>query len=205
MRTAPASRPVLAAACVIALGAAFLLPACATVSTQPSPVPIKRSAVPFGLLDPNRVLPGAAQDNGMNTQADVVIFLLGPTGKLYPSVRRLAGSHSLDDVLAALQAGPTAAETAGGVTSAIPQSTGALTSRTLGNVATVQLTNAFDTLTGSSEIEAVAQIVYTATAVPGVRSVAFTLGGKAVDVPDQSGVLLAPPVTRSDYAFLAPS
>ncbi len=65
-----------------------------------------------------------------------------------------------------------------------------------GGVATVNLGGTFGQLVGQAQIQAVAQIVFTATALPGVTGVTFELAGQAVDVPMASGAQV--PVAEPD-------
>jgi hypothetical protein len=56
---------------------------------------------------------------------------------------------------------------------------------------------------GQAQIEAVAQIVFTTTALPGVSSVDFELSGQSVEVPVASGAEV-PSANRFQFAPLAP-
>lgn len=71
-------------------------------------------------------------------------------------------------------------------------------------VATVDLDGTFRELSGSSQLVALAEIVFTATARPGVGQVTFTIDGQPVDVTRSDGSLSAQPLTRRDYAPLTP-
>jgi spore germination protein GerM len=107
-------------------------------------------------------------------------------------------------VLEALVKGPSNSEAAAGLQSAVPIRT-AILGATLGTggVATVNLGGTFGQLVGQAQIQAVAQIVYTATAIPGVTGVTFELMGKPAKVPVASGaeVVVATP---SQFTALAP-
>lgn len=72
-------------------------------------------------------------------------------------------------------------------------------------LATVDLAESFSELAGPAQQVALAEIVYTATARPGVGQVRFTLGGEPVAVPRGDGSLSSEPLTRSDYAAFAPT
>jgi Sporulation and spore germination len=71
-------------------------------------------------------------------------------------------------------------------------------------LATVDLAESFSELAGPAQQVALAEIVYTATARPGVGQIRFTLGGEPVEVPRGDGSLSSEPLTRSDYAAFAP-
>jgi hypothetical protein len=66
----------------------------------------------------------------------------------------------------------------------------------------VDLTAEAEPPSGWASRRAVAQIVLTATSVPGVRAVLLTLAGEPVEVPLPSGELTADPVTAADYEEL---
>jgi spore germination protein GerM len=53
-------------------------------------------------------------------------------------------------------------------------------------------------------ILALAQMVYSATELPGVGGVRFTLDGKRAEVPTGSGIQSTTPVGRASYAAYAP-
>ncbi len=57
---------------------------------------------------------------------------------------------------------------------------------------------------GDFQLQAFAQLVQTATGLSGVRDVRFRIGGAPIDAPTDAGVS-SEPVTRDDYASLAPA
>ncbi len=71
-------------------------------------------------------------------------------------------------------------------------------------VATVDLSAAVTALGGDDQLLAVAQIVCTLTALPGVGQVSFAVEGVPVEVPRGDGSLVAQPVSRDDYTSLLP-
>jgi spore germination protein GerM len=115
-----------------------------------------------------------------------------------------SASESLTAVLDALVKGPTNPEAATGLASAVPAQT-VVVGAVIGanEVATVNLGGTFGQLVGQAQIQAVAQIVFTATTLPGVTSVTFELAGQAVDVPVASGAQV-PSANRAQFAPLAP-
>ena len=86
-------------------------------------------------------------------------------------------------------AGPTDAESEAGLQSALPAQTTVIDATIgTGGIATVNLGGTFAQLVGPPQIQAVAQVVFTASAVPGVTGVTFELSGQPVEVPVASGV-----------------
>jgi hypothetical protein len=106
--------------------------------------------------------------------------------------------------LAALLAGPTAEEAAAGIRTAIGTTSGVATGDVQGGTVEVELGPSFEAAGGSEQVLAIAQIVYTLTAVPGVDGAAFTLSGRAVEVPRGDGTLTGEALRRDAFPHLAP-
>jgi len=174
------------------------------VPVDRAPSALSRNAVPFGLLRPSR--PSTTSTSVSSpVEAPVSIFLVTSSGHLVAVARDVpATQESLAAVLGVLVRGPTNIEAAEGLSSAVPAQTtvlGAVIGS--GGVATVDLGGTFGQLVGQAQIQAVAQIVFTATTLPGVTSVTFELAGQAVDVPVASGAQV-PSANRAQFAPLAP-
>jgi hypothetical protein len=106
----------------------------------------------------------------------------------------------------ALLAGPTAAERASGVVSAVPSGTRLLGITIRGGVATVDLTSEYQSGGGSLSMQTrLGQVVYTLTQFPTVQKVRFRLDGTPVNVFSSEGIVLDHPVGRSDYVNLLPA
>jgi hypothetical protein len=103
----------------------------------------------------------------------------------------------------ALLAGPTAAERASGITTAIPEGTRLLGISIKDRVATVDLTSEYQSGGGSLSMQVrLGQIVYTLTQFPTVETVRFALDGTPVNVFSGQGIVLDHPVGRADYKDL---
>jgi Sporulation and spore germination/Immunoglobulin-like domain of bacterial spore germination len=106
----------------------------------------------------------------------------------------------------ALLGGPTAAERASGVDSAVPSGTRLLGITIRDGVATVDLTSEYQSGGGSRSMQTrLGQVVYTLTQFPTVQKVRFRLDGSPVDVFSSEGIVLDHPVGRADYANLLPA
>jgi spore germination protein GerM len=106
----------------------------------------------------------------------------------------------------ALLAGPTAAEQASGLGSAVPDGTRLLGIAIRDGVATVDLTSEYQSGGGSSSMQTrLGQVVYTLTQFPTVQKVRFRLDGTPVNVFSSGGIVLDHPVGRADYANLLPA
>lgn len=183
----------------VVVAPAVLAVACG-VPTDHQPRPIPADRVPFGLLDrePTPSTPARAPAGATGT----TVFLVA-NERLVPAVRDIAGPVSPEKALQALLAGVTAQEAATGVRTAIGPGTGATTTAVAGSEVRVDLTRAFLTGGTKDQILAVAQIVYTLTEPPGLDSVAFTLAGRAVEVPSADGTVRDGPLQRGDFASVA--
>lgn len=102
-------------------------------------------------------------------------------------------------VMNALFAGPNEAEVRDELTSAIPRDSYVLSVDLRSGVLSVDVSGNFRELTGSALVEAVAQIVLTATAMTGIQSVRILLSGIAEEWPDGSGVLRAAALSKYDF------
>jgi spore germination protein GerM len=201
VRTRPRHRAVLALAVVALLAAA--LAGCG-VPVDRAPAALPRDAIPFGLLRPSSP---TTTTTSVSSPVDVTvhIYLVSASGHLVSVPRELpAAQNSLGTVLGVLVAGPTNIDVAEGLDTAIPAQTTVLAVAVGANdVATVNLGGTFGQLVGQAQIQAVAQIVFTAATLPGVAGVTFELAGKPVSVPDASGAEV-PVANPSLFSPLAP-
>jgi len=182
--------------------AALALSACG-VPIDAQPTALSRHGVPFNLLGPSA--PATTSTTAPSpVEVPVKIFLMGPAGHVVPVARDVpVSAPDLVTVLTALVAGPTDAEAAAGVQTSIPAQTTVLGATIGGGVATVNLRSTFGQLVGPPQIQAVAQVVFTAAALPGVTGVTFQLDGQQVEVPVASGAQV-PVATPAQFAPLAP-
>jgi spore germination protein GerM len=135
-------------------------------------------------------------------QATTVFLVAG--NRLAPVVRQVPIEAGVDGALRALESAPSAAEADRGLRTALPVGGGHLHARIGDGVAVVAVPTAYETLGLVQQVEAVGQIVYTVTAIDGITGVEFTEEGQLIDVPVDRGQLRNGPVTRLDYASIAP-
>lgn len=112
----------------------------------------------------------------------------------------------------ALLEGPNTDDESLGLSTAIPEGTELLGLNIVDDLATVDLSSEFEAGGGTLSMNArLAQVVYTATQFPSVRSVVFHLEGEPLTTLGGEGLLIDEPLTRSDFEFggdyevLAPS
>jgi spore germination protein GerM len=181
---------------------AVLLTGCG-VPTGGTPSSIAPSDVPYGLASPS---PTAGPSAPPEAVADTSrVHWISAEDTLVPRVREVEGTtrrERLASLLAQLAAGPSRSERDEQLSTALPpEVTLSVTGLTEGTV-TIDVDALGQAPAGSSTRRAVAQIVLTATSVPGVQSVLLELAGEPVEAPLPSGELTASPLTAQDYAPL---
>jgi spore germination protein GerM len=106
----------------------------------------------------------------------------------------------------ALLDGPTSAEGAARVTSAVPDGTRLLGLSISNGVATVDLSHEFESGGGTAAVlTRRGQVVYTLTQFPTVTKVRFRIDGEPVPVFSSEGIALDGPVDRATYTDLLPA
>jgi len=192
-------RPLGAAlAAAVALG----LTGCG-VPIDKQPAALSRHGIPFGLLNPTSATSSPTATTSP-IEVPVQVFLIDPTDHLVAVGRDVSvRPPDLQSVLGALVAGPTATESGAGLQTALAQTT-VIDASIAGGIATVNLGGTFGQLVGPPQIQAVAQVVFTASSLPGITGVTFELSGSPVEVPVASGVEV-PIANTSQFAILAPT
>ena len=120
------------------------------------------------------------------------------------TTRKLPPASTLSRLLDALGRGPNRNEVDAGLRSALPDESRFPDVSVSRGTATVDLGRRFTALSGEDQVIALAQLVYTLTAQPGIGLVRFTLQGEPTEVPRANGSLTSGPVSRDDYATVAP-
>jgi germination protein M len=135
------------------------------------------------------------------------IYLLVPGAGQTRSLQAVARdvAETPDAVLIALFAGANASEAAKQFRTAIPSGERLLSSRLQGGILRVDLSNEILQLSGSDLVDAVAQIVFTASGTSGVQGVKILVAGADQQWPAGDGALQARPLTVYDYPGLVVS
>ncbi len=157
---------------------------------------IDRDDVPFGLLSREQGVGDSDPGDGV-----LALYYVG-ADRLVEVRRSTPGPEDADDALESLLDGPTDSERADGLTTALPTSGIANLLDAGGGTATVGLAPGFSDGLVPNQTTALAQIVYTLTAVPGITSVRFSVDDRTVAVPRADGSLTERPVGPGDYAAL---
>ena len=126
-------------------------------------------------------------------------------------VERTVSDPSPEALIAELVKGPSRTERDDGLSSVLAEGTDDIAEYPVAavqlarGIATVDLATGFTSLPSQRQVIALAQIVLTLTAQPGIGQVAFTLQAAPVDVPRADGTTTSDPLARSDYRdLLAP-
>jgi spore germination protein GerM len=175
---------------------ALVLPACA-VQEQQRPREVDDESVPFDLLarDAPPLVPTSSLSG---TESVTLCYVEGDEIVQLPL--RLDQPITLANVVAALDAPPSDSPESVRTAVGEPSIVGQVDVRA--GIAHVDLRSAVSTLGSDDQLLAIAQLVCTLTARPGVGQVSFTLEGSPVDIPSGDGSLTAEPVSRDDYAQL---
>ena len=174
------------------LAAALLSSASCGIGVQAEPQPIYGATLPSPFRVSSSLAPGVEP---------TTVYLVRD-GILVPVVRRAAAQLTPIAVLDALLAGPTKAERARGLTTAVPL--GATVARTdyTRELVVVALDATQAAPTRTDEVLGYAQLVATLTQLRQINNVAFERNHRAIAVPRADGSLKAGPLVRLDYARL---
>lgn len=157
--------------------------------------------VPFGLLDEDRQPVTGDNPSG---QTAIEIYLYAEDQDIVVPVVRLVERGSIAAAISELGRGPTDAESDVDLRSALTEVDAIDDVETSGGVAAIDLAESFSDIRGADQLIAIAQLVFTATARPGIGQVNFTHGGQPIEIPRGDGSLTRGTVTREDYSTLAP-
>ena len=179
----------------------------ATPSDEPSTDPGDPSEAPAGSSDPGSS-PSPSQAPTGTTIVRAYLWLGGLPGSdgLVAVLREVPGTKSVATAAVnAVLAGPTSGEKSRTITSAIPDGSQLLDLSIDGGVATVDLSTEFESGGGSASARTrLAQVVYTLTQFPTVKSVVFRIDGVTKTVFSSEGIVLEQPLTRSDFVDFLP-
>jgi hypothetical protein len=187
--------PALVALAALATGACG-------VPTDDRPRPIAAGDVPFRLLDRPTATTTTSTPGSLGAVVDIYLV---SGDRVFPVPRALPAPLTVHGAIGALLDGPTRNEAAFGLRSALGAQVTLLSTLVAQHTVRLDLGASFETIQGQEQVLAVAQLVYTITAVPGITAVTFTLDGRPVEVPTGDGTLRAGALTRDDFAGVGPA
>ena len=179
-------------------------PAPTEVPTPPSPSPTTPAGEPSAPLAGTT---GGTTGGTMGKPIPVRIDLvrgekIGVAGRSLPAGTKSVAAATVRQLLEA----PSASDKRYSLGTEIPKGTTLLGLNIKNGLATVDLSNRFESGGGSLSMQLrVAQIVGTLQQFPNVKRVAFRINGKAVKTIGGEGVSVSPPVTLNDFEDVLPS
>ncbi|SOC47803.1 Sporulation and spore germination [Blastococcus aggregatus] len=189
-----------------AVALAVVLTGCG-VPTGGAPSTIAPSDVPYGLASPSPTASPTAPPDAVGDTSRV--HWISAEDTLVPRTREVSGAsrrERLAYLLEQLAAGPSRGERDEQLSTALPPEVELSVTRLDDGTATIDLDALGQAPAGVATRRSVAQIVLTATSVPGVQSVLLQLAGEPVEAPLPSGELTASPLTARDYlSFTTPA
>jgi len=165
-----------------------------------SPREIDPGRVPFGLLEEDAT---SSTTISPAARAAAELYLIR-SDRLARVTRDIAIPLTPQKLVVALLQGPTDAEAAANLRTAITATSGASATEPEAGLVRVELGRSFATSGAADQVLAIAQLVFTVTGVPGASRVSFTVSGRPVEVPTADGTLSSAPLGRSDFVALAP-
>lgn len=136
----------------------------------------------------------------------VLVYLLDSSEKVVPVRRMVTPPAVAAGAMTELLTGPTAAEKAAGLTSAIPEGTKLLGVTVENRTAVVDLSSEYASGGGSLSMTArVAQVVFTLTQFSTVDNVTFKMNGQPITTLGGEGVMIDQPQNRANWEDLSPA
>ncbi|MGH9086809.1 MAG: GerMN domain-containing protein [Acidimicrobiales bacterium] len=182
---------------LVLAGLAVLLSACG-VGTDGSPNLVAKKTVPPGLLQQTTPTTTPASPSQY-----VTLYFAG-LQRLVAVSRPVLEPVSVRRAVQALAQGPTTAEATDGLESPISTAAPLRLSHLATSTVVVSVASTFTALTGREQTVAIAQLVYTLTAFPGVDGVRVTVSGRPVAVPTGNGTVGKGALDRQQFTSLAP-
>lgn len=199
------ARPAHRVAIGLVLGAAMSISGC-VVPDDADPRAIDPSSVPFSLLGTSTTASTQPQEPSVRQAAVPVYLVDNDTNQLVEVIRTVPAPASVEEAMAELLSGPSGEELSSGLTSAIARGTDLLgVDGPRDGVVTVNLSDDLSSISGQGQRLALAQVVFTVTALPAVQGVLFAFEGELSEVPNGEGQSTAEPLDRADFATFDPN
>ncbi|MEO7398212.1 MAG: GerMN domain-containing protein [Ilumatobacteraceae bacterium] len=173
-----------------------------SVSSEDSAVRVPADQIPFQLANQSTTTTtDVASATSIAPSDDVEVYFV--RDDRLAVVERDAVASDPQGLLSLLALGPSAAESAAGLRSALVPDLASIVG--IGErVLTVDLAAGFTELAPTEQRLALAQITFSVTQLPAIAEVRFLVAGQAASVPRGDGSSTDRPVTAQDYQELAP-
>ena len=168
---------------------------------------VQNDATPRNIIDDSGVASGdTATDAGDTSEAPYRIFLLSPQSPSQLRGVRRNVSTTLRGLFEALLQGPTESDRDARLRTAIPSDLELVSPpRALGMFVYLDVNDALYSLSGSTLVDALAQIVFTMVELPEVSGVQLLVDGEPQEWPTGDGSLSASELTPFDFPERNPS
>ncbi len=174
------------------------------VRRDDAPRALAADEVPFGLLEAAAsTTTSTAPPTPSTPKAPAFVFFVRG-GRMFPVIRQVNAPATVAKSLTALVFGTLDEEAAQGIRSSINPAAGIQARSIDAETYLVDLSAEFIQGSTSEQVLGLAQIVFTATDIPGVSGVKFTLNGAPIEVPTASGSLTSGAIGREAFAEFAP-
>ena len=155
--------------------------------------------LPAGLLETTTTI----NSSGSAPTERVSVCLVAPDGALVQTARPTTAPATPATALTSISNPLEPSEFRAGLSTALSADTRPSTSVS-GGLATVKLPPGFPEASATDQLAAVAQIVCTLTAQPGIGQVGFEINCSIIEVPRGDGSPTSDPVSRQDYPATIP-
>jgi spore germination protein GerM len=193
---------------VMAAVGLLLAAAACSAPIDSGPRTLRAAAIPADLRGETTTTSTTVLSTGDSEEVTVYFIRLDPsTGqdRLVPVKRRVSPPASVEKAVQKLFAGPTTQERLNGLGTAIsPDTTVLSASIEAPHIATVNVSKNFAFGPPTEQINAFAQVVFTAADVAGVTGVLFAVNRHPLEVPSGDGSSTSAPLGRGSYAQVTP-
>jgi len=203
----PTTRSRVIALLLVAVALVALAAGCG-IPTEANARPIDRNALPQTLVEQPTTTTTPSGEAGLSRIATVfLVSTKGDTEALSPMKTEIVNvtdvaSYPRQVIEQLIAQQPQQNSSGNDLTNAIPPTSQVLNATLDGDVLDLDLSD-LGAVEGSGQRLAAAQIVYTATAIPGIHGVRFSIDGEPAAVPlDEHAADVGQIVTRDDYPNL---
>lgn len=176
--------------------------AAAVVALSGCGVPLEKSAHPVADELPTIARAGSSTTVRTPVRTEPVRVYWIRRDRIVPATEHAPSPVSLAEALRLLQAGPAAGGSRSGVRSALEGAALVRSATVTRSTASVDLDPSFSDIPTADQILALAQVVLTATARPGIDRVRLVVDGERAQIPRADGSLTTGAVTAADYGTL---
>ena len=192
---------------LVALLAALALAGACSAPVDSGPKTLRAAGIPADLRQETSSTTTTIVSTGESEEVTVYFIKADPstgTDRLVPVKRLVTLPVSVEKVIQKLFAGPTNQELLQGLRTAISPDTTVLGAPIEAHIATINVSKNFASGPPLDQINAFAQVVFTAVEVGGVTGVLFAQNGHRQEVPQGDGSLMSAPLGRAAYPQVTP-